>query len=175
MRTRLNRLRLPDGDVAVAFFIGDTGESIIFGEQPTHVEVEADDYVPTNDCRFMVSGSILKTNTFREDLITTSTPFQTTHNAHWSRMTIQEDGTVGYCLDTFNTNHRMLAPHRLILGPNESTTLSILGFLSVAEGDIDIDGQPIVGDEIITLSGTPVTINAGSNGAQVGAIEIEYI
>lgn len=177
MRTRVVRLRHADGDVACAWFDGNTGETFIFGKQPEDLttEVEADDFAPINSCRFMARGSVLKTNQFREETITTTSPWETSGNLKWCRFTIQEDNTLGFCLDTMNTNHRMIGPHRLILQPNETQTLNIVGYLCTAEGNILINGEAVSDREIITLSGASISITAGPNGAQVGAIEVEHL
>lgn len=177
MRTRVARLKKVGGDVAIAWFMGDTGETFIFGSPPLDLstEVEADDYEPLISCRFMVRGSVTKTNQFREEIITPTTPFETTGNLKWCRFTIREDDTVGFCLDTTNVNHRVIAPYRFILAPNESMTLSIVGFVVAADGTITINNEAVGDREIVTLSGTTVTIVAGPEGAQVGALEIEHI
>lgn len=177
MRTRVAKLASSGGVVAVAWFTGDKDESFLFGNKPEDlsVEVKEDDYRPLEACRFMVSGSVLKQNQFREDIITTDTPFHTTGNLEWCRFTILEDKTIGYCLDISNSKYRFVAPHRLNLEPNETRTFAVFGYLCPASGSISIDGRPIAAREIVTLSGTEVEITAGDEGAQVGALELEYV
>lgn len=176
MRTRVARLNSAGGTVGVAWFMGDTGESFLFGKQPEDLstEVEADDYQPIIGCRFMASGSVIKENQFRQVTISQNSEFEETGNLDWCRFTIQEDNTIGFCLDISNPKYRFVRPHRVNLGAWETQTLGIFGYLAVASGSITVDGREVAAREIVTLTGVDVEIKAGAEGAQVGAMELEY-
>jgi hypothetical protein len=176
MRIRLTRLKSAGGIVAAAWFIGDKNESFYFGDVPEDLstEVEADDYQPLPSCRFVVSGSVLKKNQFRETTISHDSPFEETGNLKWCRFTILEDNTIGFCLDMQNTRYRLVKPHRLNLTPDKSVKLAVFGYLCAAEGEIVIDGKEIEFKEVVSLTGAEIEITAGPAGAQVGVLEVEY-
>lgn len=131
MRTRVNRLR--HEGVAVAKFYVDKDESFILGKKPHWEEKYTDDFIPVVESRFLVKGSTLSQNTFNEYQLTAHDDIAQKGNPYWTKVTALEE-TIGICLNTTNPNHRVIKPHRLVLGPNETMSVGFPGYLAPVLG-----------------------------------------
>ena len=173
MRTRVHRLK--GQGVACAWFFMNQGETFVMGNEAEAAKHPFVTAAPVKESRFVLSGKVLIEDQLTSLEMTREDRMAKVANPFAARITAAAEGESSFfCLGTVNPNHTVVDVHEWILAPNEEVTITVNGFLAVAENSVIINGDDIQIREIIRLKGNTLTMTAGPEGAVVGAIEVQF-